>query len=129
MCRIDDELARRVDLCFLVCGKVLPNGDDGGAPAGPNVAPGGEFGNDVDLQKLNSECPGSDASDPKYKSIEHAIGHAARLHQHLPIARCDVPSLLQLQGWSRRADEFNSAESLYKQVWECAKKENLFFSL
>ena len=133
MYRIDTELGRRVDLCFLVCGKVCPNDDgDSTTPADPIKAPGCELGNDIDLPqvllKLNTDA-GAEPSAPQYTSLEDAIAHATRMHPLLPIESYDVPSLQQLEAWSQKAASFNTQDGLDKHVWDYAKKEELVLQL
>ena len=130
--RIDEELKRRVDLGLLVCGKTFDISND------LTVAPGCEFGENVDLPTLiasvssemtstsdsTSLSSGDAVSNPC--TLEDVIAFRAQQIAHLPIEdKKAIPSLATLNGFVNDCDRLDSKQAFHDHTLSYTKKEEL----
>ena len=103
---------------------------DGDVPQKPTVAPGVEFGEAIDLERMLEFAQKTCKSPDKIMStLEELIEHAANLIPHLPIERHDVPSLVELERFGEAASTKDTAANLSEHRQNYGVREELLLQL
>ena len=128
VCRIDEELQRRVVLGLLVAGKTFD------VQQNLEVSPGYAFGQDANVQELvnaaNTEKGGKDQGGEDLVSLTDLIVYRAQQIQHLPIEDItNIPSLAALKIFVDRCDVLHTKNAFHNNAVEYSKKDELVHQL
>ena len=128
VCRIDEELQRRVDLGLLVAGKVFDTQQE------LAVSAGCAFGEEANVPELvnavKREADYKDEGGQEMVALTDVIVYRARQIPHLPIEDVtNIPSLSTLRAFVDKCEMLDSKQAFHDNALAYSKKEELVLQL